>query len=280
MTTENALRSVAPKDLAPTRDIAHRAVQHLTCAARANLDAAPDDSHSNLGWASERQAFMSHSINEYAIGLTLSPLALFVTKGDKEIDSLPLAGKSDDAVGGWIDGQLLENGLKPASSVSLPYELPTEVAAVEHYAEDTGDDKRFAVLAAWFHVVSESLTTFANANSAIEPGPSPVRCWPHHFDIATYVAMETGDPETARGIGVGMSPGDTGYNEPYLYINPWPYLDAGSLPEAVTPGHWHTEGYVGMIATASELTTCDNISDAIPDFITNAFSNARKAQGF
>ena len=280
MTTEHALRSVAPEALASTRAIAHRAVQHLTRAARANLDAAPDDSHSNLGWDKERQAFISHSMNDCTVGLTLAPLTLFVSKGNTEVGHLALAGKSDADATAWIDERLGEVGLKPASSVSLPYELPSDVAAVEAYAENSADDNQFSALAAWFHVASESLNTFADANSTIEPGPSPVRCWPHHFDIATYVALETGDPETARRIGVGMSPGDTGYNEPYLYINPWPYLDADNLPEAVKPGHWHKEGYVGLIATATELTTCDTVSDAIPDFITGAFSSARKARGF
>ena len=280
MTKENAFRSVAPKDLASVRAIAHRAVQHLTRAARANLDAAPDDSHSNLGWDGERQAFTSHSIKEYTVGLSLSPLTLFVAKGGDEIGNLPLAGKSDADADAWLDERLTKIGLKPASSVPLPYELPSDVASVERYAESCADDNRFAALAAWFHVVSESLNSFVDANSAIEPGPSPVRCWPHHFDIATYVALEAGSPETARGIGVGMSPGDSGYNEPYLYINPWPYLDSDSLPETVSPGHWHTDGYVGLIATATELSTCDTISGAIPDFITNAFSSARKARGF
>ncbi len=280
MTKEHALRSVTPQDLASVRAIAHRAVQHLTRAARANLDTAPDDSHSNLGWDTESQAFISHSMNEYAVGLTLAPLTLFVTKNNNEIDSFILAGKSDNEVGAWIDERLLEIGLKPASSVSLPYELPDDVIAIEGYAENSADDNRFTALAAWFHVVSQSLNILADVNSDIKPGPSPVRCWPHHFDIATYVALEPGSPETARGIGVGMSPGDTGYNEPYLYINPWPYLDPDTLPETVKPGHWHTEGYVGLIATATQLFTCDSISDTIPDFFTNAFSVARKARGF
>ncbi len=70
----------------------------------------------------------------------------------------------------------------------------------------------------------------------LEPDPSAVRCWPHHFNIATYVFLETGNPETARGVGVGMSPGDEGYGERYFYINGWPHLDASKLPDAIAPG--------------------------------------------
>lgn len=278
MTNEQILRSVTPTDLAPARAIAHRAAQHLTKAARANLPAQPDDSQSNLGWDSERQAFLSQPIEGKSVGLTFAPLCLFMLDGNQETSSLPLDGKTDLEAGLWLDERLAEMSLNKASDVTLPYELPADVAAVENYQNVT-DDKGLAALAAWIDAAARTLTDFVSANADISPGPSPVRCWPHHFDIATYVSFETGDPETARGVGIGLSPGDEGYNEPYLYINPWPHLDANALPDAVSPGHWHTQGYVGLIATASELSTLDDISTAISGFVGAAFAVARKAQG-
>lgn len=278
MDNENSLRSVAPADLAPARAIAHRAAQHLTKAARANLAAQPDDSQSNLGWDSGRRAFLSQPVDGKYVGMSFAPLTLFILDGNQEVRSLPLEGKSDALAGHWLDERLAELSLNKASDITLPYELPEDVAAVERYHNVT-DDKGLSALAAWFDAAATTLTDFVAANAAIRPGPSPVRCWPHHFDIATYVSIETGDPETARGMGVGLSPGDQGYNEPYLYINPWPHLDANALPDAVSPGHWHIEGYVGLIATASELSTTGNIDMAITKFVGSAFAVARKAQG-
>lgn len=278
MTNETLLRSVAPADMAPARAIAHCAAQHLTKAARANLTAQPDDSHSNLGWDSDRRAFLSQPIEGKSVGLSFAPLRLFMLDGNQETSSLLLDGKTDLETGHWLDERLAEMSLNKASDIALPYELPAGVAAVERYP-NVIDDEGLSALAAWFDAASATLTNFAAANADTRPGPSPVRCWPHHFDIATYVSFETGDPETARGVGVGLSPGDEGYDEPYLYINPWPHLDANALPDAVSPGHWHMQGYVGLIATASELSTQENIALAITEFVGSAFAATRKAQG-
>ncbi len=278
MTPENLLRSIAPAELAPARAIAHLAAQHLTRGARANLDPQPDDSHSNLGWDSGQQAFLTQPIEGKFIGLSLSPLTLFLLNGAQMTATLTLDNKTDAEVRSWLDERLTEAGLKTAADISLPYALPGDVATIDQY-QNTENNNRLAALAAWFDAAANTLTRFVDANKNISPGPSPARCWPHHFDIATYVSFETGDPETARGIGIGLSPGDEGYTEPYLYINPWPHLNIDTLPDAVVPGHWHVEGYVGLIATASELSTCDNISKAISEFVTNAFNVARKAQG-
>ena len=278
MNREKVLRSSPPTQLAPVRAIAHRAAQHLSKAARANLNAEADDSHSNLGWDSELKAFRSQPMNGIYVGLRLSPLTLLVLNDAEEISTLSLSNKTDSDTATWLDDKLIEAGLKKASVIVPPYELPPEVAPIEHY-DDYTNDTRFDTLAAWFDVANFALSKFVGANQNITPGPSPVRCWPHHFDIATYVSFETGDPEKARGMGIGMSSGDNGYNEPYIYVNPWPHLDANALPDAVTPGHWHTEGYVGLIATATELSSCVEIEDAFSNFISSAFSVARNAQG-
>ena len=49
-----------------------------------------------------------------------------------------------------------------------------------------------------------------------------------------------------------MSPGDGGYEEPYWYVNLWPYPEKTRLGN-LSVGHWHTEGWIGAILTASEL---------------------------
>lgn len=278
MNTDTQLRSVAPADIAGARAIAHRAAQHLTKAARANLEAQPDDSHSNLGWDAKQKTFLSQPIEGKYIGLSIAPLSIFILKGGERRDSLSLNNVSDAEVEQWLDRKLTGLGLSAGSVVSLPYELPADVAGIDSFGE-TNDDAGLAALSAWFDTASVALDGFASNNANITPGPSPVRCWPHHFDIATYVSMETGDPETARGVGVGMSPGDEGYDEPYFYINPWPHLDKDALPAAIAPGHWHVEGYVGSIATATELLTVDNIEDGVSDFIAKSFAAGRMIQG-
>ena len=160
----------------------------------------------------------------------------------------------------------------------LPYDLPASVAGIEVYSTD-GLGDALAALSAWFSLADAQLADFAAAQARLLPGPSPVRCWPHHFDIATYVGLGAGDAETARGIGVGMSPGDESYGQPYFYINPWPHLDAASLPELPPPGHWHTQGFVGAIATAEKVLSLSDIETELPTFIAAAFAIGRKKLG-
>ncbi len=278
MTSDALLKNVNPERLVPARVIAHRAAQHLTKAARANLEAKPDDSHSNLGWDSTQNAFLTHPLDGWFVGLSLSPLRIFLSEGNEVREDLHLNGVSDTEVGIWLDARLTSRGLSAGSVIDLPYDLPAEVAGIDSYHE-VEHEQALGALAGWFDVSANTLEKIVSDNTDIKPGPSPVRCWPHHFDIATYVSLEVGDPETARGIGVGLSPGDEGYNEPYFYINPWPYLDKDNLPDVVKPGHWHIDGYVGLIATASELIDAEDIQSAITRFVQQSFATAKAAQG-
>jgi hypothetical protein len=71
---------------------------------------------------------------------------------------------------------------------------------------------------------------------------SPVRCWPHHFDIALLLPLP-GD----RSIGVGFLGGDANIPEPYWYAY------ASPMPEKTLPplsvGRWYSDAWVGAILT-------------------------------
>lgn len=276
------LQAIPPSELGEARAIAHQAAQLLTRAARANLPAEPDDSHSNLGWQPQQEMFWSRPLpgseGPCFIAMSFAPLALHAFSGGSARDSLDLHGVSVSTAGEWLDGQLGQLQLKPASGLALPYELPADVDKIVEF--DTAQAATaLGVLAAWFAMAHKQLSEFTGRNGAIVPGPSAVRCWPHHFDIATYVGLEEGDFETAKGIGVGLSPGDETYAQPYFYINPWPHLDIESLPDAPRPGHWHTDGFVGAIATADEVLTLKNRETELSAFIDASFAIGRSRLG-
>ena len=134
-------------------------------------------------------------------------------------------------------------------------------------------------LAAWFGLSDRALRDFAANNSGIQPGPSPLNCWPHHFDIATYVGLEDGDGEDSRGVGVGLSPGDETYEQSYFYVNPWPHLDPIDLPELPGLGHWHRDGFVGAILTGNELLVAADATEGTAVFIAEAFAIGRGKLG-
>ena len=90
---------------------------------------------------------------------------------------------------------------------------------------------------------------------------SPVRCWPHHFDIATLWTLGDGDAQTAPSVGIGMCAGDGYYAQPYFYVTPWPRPAPERLPPLPPPGDWHTTDFVGAVLTGEAIV-------ALPDRIT------------
>ena len=283
MTNDNQkLDNVAPDALGNGRIVVHNAVQIAALAALANLQPRPDYSHTALQWDTDIGGFQTENIHSQngpvRIRVTLTPLTMSVVHdGDPTV-----AQKLDDVAEtdciAWLDAALVGYGLHTASSVRHPFKLPSDVVALTHFGS-AGLEAEIMALAAWYDCANRQLHAFADKNRNLVPGPGPVYCWPHHFDIATYVSLAAGDPEHTAGVGIGMSPGDKSYGEPYFYINPWPHPDAGRLPAPPTPGHWHTEGFVGAVATASEILALEDRQAGLAAFIDQAFAIGRRAIG-
>ncbi|MCY6379935.1 hypothetical protein [Hoeflea prorocentri] len=277
--TSELLATTPPEDIAGARSMAHNATQIAALAALANLAPRPDYSHTALRWNAASGAFETDPMDSHDglifIQITLSPLTMRLVRGGEAIAILELDDVSEADCLAWLDEGLIEHGLYPASAVKHPFKLPRDVADIDRF-KSAGLEPALLALGRWYDLASRQLLTFASKNDSISPGPGPIYCWPHHFDIATYVAFETNGNGAARGVGVGMSPGDSSYSEPYFYVNPWPHLSADSLPPLPTPGHWHTDGFVGAVATASEVLTLDDTDGALSDFIDSAFAVGRE----
>jgi hypothetical protein len=72
--------------------------------------------------------------------------------------------------------------------------------------------------------------------------------------VGTLITLDAdADPEKARSIGIGLSPGDGSYDQPYFYVTPWPYPDAAVLPTLEAGVEWHTTGWTGAVLTADRL---------------------------
>ncbi|MEX3010058.1 hypothetical protein [Hoeflea sp. TYP-13] len=282
LSASELLGKTAPDALADARIMAHNAAQIAALAALANLEAKPDYSHTALHWNATNGGVQTNPIESsngpVLVRVTLAPLAMWIVRGGETVEMLELDGVSETDCIAWLDEGLAEHGLKPASGVKHPFKLPKDVIAITKFKTD-GLDAGLLALGRWYDLASRQLLTFAAKNETVSPGPGPVYCWPHHFDIATYVGLDAGGSETAPGIGVGMSPGDNNYQEPYFYINPWPHPDAAKLPSLPAPGHWHTAGFVGAVATASEILTLEDREDGLATFIDVAFAVGRDALG-
>ena len=98
MNPESNLRAVAPTSLEQARGLMHQAVQLVSKAARANLEAKADDSHSNLGWDAASQRFLSQPIprddRTYVVGLAPATLTLCLVADGELVAEMALDGNT------------------------------------------------------------------------------------------------------------------------------------------------------------------------------------------
>lgn len=252
----STLGGKAPTALVRARGFAHHAVQWVAKAARANLEALSDDSHSSLDWDASHRALFSRALNasgaEVRVGLRVGGLALIILRGGAVLDTFELTGRRDSLIGVWLDSALRALGLKPAGDIPLPYTMPAHAVVRGGAYNCSGEAEAFDELARWFGAAAELLDEVRANHADARTGPGTVCCWPHHFDIATVLNFDADTAGNSRSIGIGVSPGDGYYPQPYVYISPSPHFDIAesALPP---PGHWHTQGFFGAVATGEEI---------------------------
>jgi len=268
------LQGVDRSRLREARLQAHYAVQWLARAARAYVAPKADDSHTNLGWDDALGGFTTHSLPDGSrLGLRIADLALALMPSDGV--RLALNGQTEADIRAWLGPHMNAKGLDAHSlDAPSPYEIPQfAIGSGGRYAVD---GQTLGELAGWY----------ANANSVLDKGRQdligrnlhapPVRCWPHHFDLDTLIYFDTKDPDDVRTMGVGLSPGDEYYDEPYFYASLYPAPDAASLPPQPAVGHWHTHDFTAAIVTASRLLAVQDQAAEAAMFLKSATDFAIK----
>lgn len=263
------LRVVDQGGLHEARLQAHYAAQWLARFARAYVAPQPDDGHTSLRWDDARDAFITQPANNGAqLRLQIAGLTIALHDGP----SLSLNGRSDAQIRQWLGGELVARGLDPAAlDAPSPYEMPAHALARGVLYDASGSADGLTEYAAWF----------ANANISVglvqkrmtQGVASPVCCWPHHFDLATLTTLKR-DGEADRYLGVGLSPGDHYYDEPYFYVSVYPKPDLAALPALPETGHWHTHEFVAAIAPAHKIVAQKNQMIAADDFLQRSVALA------
>jgi hypothetical protein len=192
------------------------------------------------------------------------PFSLLVLDDDgAERATFPLSGRTMIDATQWVRDQLAAQGVDPAR-----YTLAKHYTIPPHAIEDGapfggGTASAFEQLGNWFSNAAMMLGALAVET----PNASEVRCWPHHFDVATLIPLAPG-----RSIGVGMEPGDEWYGEPYFYVNRYPApTETASLPSLAGGGIWHTRGWIGAVLPGSLAGGADQRLQ-VHDFIRSAVS--------
>lgn len=241
------------RTLSDARRQLHHAVQLAAAAGISYLPARDDDSHTNLEWVAGTGALVSHAIpsaRDCRLGVAIPSLALVILDPAETVrESFSLNGRTISDAEGWIRGQFAALGADPARFTrARHFEIPPHPVG-DGKAFDAGESSELAELSDWFANGASILGEIA-ANTS---GASSVRCWPHHFDIATLIDVARHEHHD-HTIGIGMDPGDAYYDEPYLYVNlnPKPPAPALVMPLA-GGGSWHTKEWIGAVLPGSRL---------------------------
>jgi hypothetical protein len=180
---------------------------------------------------------------------------------------LSLQDRSDADIRAWLASRLIAKGLNPSAlDKPLPYDLPVSAIGsggrylLDHLEPALGE------LAQWYGNASRALDDVRAELVARGLRAPPVRCWPHHFDLDTLVYF---DAQNTRSMGVGFSPGDHYYDEPYFYVSLYPAPPATTLP-ALSFGHWHSHDFTAGIATASRILDASDQGAAVGSFLRSA----------
>lgn len=270
---DHPLGSVEPRYLVDVRLELHWATQVAGAAGLTYARPRVDHSHTSLEWDLSPSALLGAGFGEHSCvraGIRLDrPAIVFDAVGATR--TLELAGRKLDDAYRWLEEQIAM-AMDLAGNRDLErfdHEMPSHpVARGQAFVEARPEHIE---LASWYRSAHQILASIVRD----EPRATPVRCWPHHFDIATLIQI---DPphlgEGARSIGVGMSPGDASYAEPYWYVTPWPYPSRDQL-SGLPAGTWHRQGWTGTVLTATEIVRQASAADQtrlVSNFIGAALS--------
>jgi len=275
--------SVKGARVSEARMEAHFAVQWLERVADRLLPAQPDHSHTSLGWDHRLSALSTHPLptrrGPIRLALHLPGLCYQIIDEAGVVEELPVTDRTHLAAGKWLQQALSGYGAFVPTlldSADLPISDHYVARAERYQAYRMG--KSLQALARWFGnaaLVLEEVKADLDAGQKL-PGPSPVRCWPHQFDMATLVNLEAGNADTTPAVRLGFSPGDAAIALPYFYVTPWPPLAVAHLPRLPSPGRWETNHFVGAIADADAIANSDHQHAKVRVFLSGSFERCRE----
>jgi hypothetical protein len=265
---------VAGQNWLEARLVAHWAAQIVAAAGATLLPPVRDDSHTSLVWIEPARALAGAPLGDGGVRAALRPGDLTLEVLDAAHDArerFDLRGQTLHSGLAWLTDAIARATGSSAIALARPvHELP------EH---PVGGGAPFP------HVDGAALAELADAFSRADrrlralalslPNASPVRCWPHHFDIATLLALDppTTPSRVARTIGVGLSPGDADYPSGYWYVTPWPSSAVSEPPPLAGGGGWHRAGWFGAVLSLSHPDADDEARDAA--FLDSAIAACR-----
>ncbi len=239
------------KGLIKTREELHQAVQLVAAVARSYLPESEEDSHASLQWDKEKAMLLGKEIeggDKLRAGLNLKKFTIHIFNvNTNQSFAVKCRNKSYKILAGSIVKYLAKNNFDTDKfSLEFPYKIPKY---------KTAKGKKFS--GKHRAVLKELSNHFQNAAFILEEyknmyeSASEVKCWPHHFDIATSIVLQKKKAEKSY-LGLGFSPGDQHLKTPYYYVNLWPVPSYNNLPK-LPAGSWYSDDWFGAVLPSNSF---------------------------
>src|SRR5262249_28235403 len=151
----------------------------------------------------------------FRLGLVIPKLTLVLVESrtGTPTKSFALNGHSDAQAREWLGRELATWGLDPhALDAPAPYEIPWHPIAQSGTYDPDENAEGLIEFRSWFANGARSLALVQRGMNERTLTASPVRCWPHHFDLATLISFSAKASGTTAYVGVGIEPGDNYYD--------------------------------------------------------------------
>ncbi|HEY9614661.1 hypothetical protein [Allocoleopsis sp.] len=249
--------NIKPQKMTESRLQLHYAIQFIAAIGSALAEPLPDYSHTSLEWNPELNVFVGSVIRaKIPFRVALDPIhltSIILDQQGNSIAEFPLHQKTMAEGLSWHKQEVSKLGADADKVAFLSYppnDFPDHPVA--HGSPfDASEESAWQELTNYYanthHLLQQIIAKTEYALS--------IHIWPHHFDIATLISLpgtKNGEP---MSIGIGLSPGDSSYEEPYWYVSLYPYLEMENLPTLYGNGFWHTQHWLGAVLTASRLAT-------------------------
>jgi len=264
---------VGAQNLAQARKQLHYTIFTLQAVAAAYAPFQEDSSHISFQWNRESGAFLSGKIpgkkDGAVFGLILeTPAVIQLDSSEKERRRLSMGGVTLAGLQEWLREGVKGMGLDSQTlDFSLSKEMPPHELAQGKPFDYSGLGGALAELKRAYSNAHLFLERIHQENSQF----SPVRCWPHDFDLTTLLEFQVSDdPNPKKTLRIGLSPGDSFYETPYYYVTPRPFSMDLTLPPLPSGGRWRLEDRQGAVMTHEALLRSKELElqfKAVSDFL-------------
>ena len=253
----------------------HIAIQVVVLPGRSYLQKSPRDEHATLELDNHRNSLVGKWIscknNRWRCGISMEQKKIyFEEEGSPEPLEADFRNKTFNELMLWLEESLATAGFSVSSlNSTTPYKLPDYTKQKTPLCFDRNNGFEF-----FFPFYKNSSFLFENFKKYVDVHCEN-RLWPRHLNQKISIMIkDSGEPSTSTYLGLGMSPGDQYYDEPYLYVNCWPYLE-GDLPEP-SVGFWHIDDWVGTVFLFSDLAKFSNQRDIANQFLIDSYHTIKE----